>query len=186
MVEPINYYQFFDLFYKILDLQTHNVAMARPIANFVVSMKNGRVFSRGSASHVLAEDSSMASEAKVDQEAIEKAEDELDAQPAADEIKPTGKLIVAEEIEVGHIGWPACKSHFLIASFCLILTRNSEVVPRRIGRKSFVPVLFGVPGGLDFSTHRHDTADLVSGLLGVTVRQPSCCGRESLLVSPTH
>lgn len=49
----------------------------------------------------------MAIEAKEDQKAIDKAEEEVDSQAPPDEQKPAGKLIVAEEIEEGHVSWPA-------------------------------------------------------------------------------
>ncbi|KAG7450174.1 P-loop containing nucleoside triphosphate hydrolase protein [Guyanagaster necrorhizus] len=88
-------------------LVTHNVAMARPIANFVVSIKNGRVASQGSISDALAHDALLTDETDQFQKAMDKVEEEIDSQPPPGAKKSDGKLIVAEEIEEGHIGVPA-------------------------------------------------------------------------------
>ncbi|KAK0478556.1 hypothetical protein IW261DRAFT_1551827 [Armillaria novae-zelandiae] len=93
-------------------LITHNVAMARPIANFVVSIKNGRVASQGSISDVLVHDTSLADEIDQVQKAMDKVEEEIDSQLPPDAKKSDGKLIVAEEIEEGHIGLPALNFFF--------------------------------------------------------------------------
>ncbi|PSS08857.1 hypothetical protein PHLCEN_2v3472 [Hermanssonia centrifuga] len=82
-------------------LVTHNVAMASPLADFVVSIGvDGRIASQGSVSEALAKDSKLAEEFKHEEEAIE-----LDENEDVDEVAGTtdGKLIVAEEIEVGHV-----------------------------------------------------------------------------------
>ncbi|KAK0198511.1 hypothetical protein F5146DRAFT_1100167 [Armillaria mellea] len=97
---------------RTIILVTHNVAMARPIANFVVSIKNGKVASQGSISDVLVHDTSLADETDQVQKAMDKVEEEIDSQLPPDAKKPDGKLIVAEEIEEGHIGLPALKFFF--------------------------------------------------------------------------
>ncbi|PBK77153.1 hypothetical protein ARMSODRAFT_949046 [Armillaria solidipes] len=97
---------------RTIILVTHNVAMARPIANFVVSIKNGRVASQGSISDVLVHDTSLADETDQVQKAMDKVEEEIDSQLPPDAKKSDGKLIVAEEIEEGHIGLPALKFFF--------------------------------------------------------------------------
>lgn len=91
-------------------MQTHNVAMVRPIADFVVSIKNGRVFSKGSVSQVTAQDPSLAVEVKEEERDLAKAEEEIESQPTPHRTKPTGQLIVAEEVEEGHVRWAACTS----------------------------------------------------------------------------
>ena len=98
--------------------QTHNVAMARPIANYVVSIKNGRVASQGSVSDVLVHDTSLADETDQVQKAMDKVEEEIDSQLPPDAKKSDGKLIVAEEIEEGHIGLPA-RTFFSSSDLCL-------------------------------------------------------------------
>ncbi|KAK0208414.1 hypothetical protein DFS33DRAFT_1411920 [Desarmillaria ectypa] len=97
---------------RTIILVTHNVAVVRPIANFVVSIKNGRVASQGSISDVLVHDALLADETDQVQETMDKVEEEIDSQPPPEENKSDGKLIVAEEIEEGHIGPPALKFFF--------------------------------------------------------------------------
>jgi ABC-type methionine transport system ATPase subunit len=95
-------------------LVTHNIALASPIASFVVSLgTDGRILSQGSLSEALAKDETLAAEIVHETTAIELNANE---EAAADETegdavaKPQeGKLIVAEEIAVGRVGWPACE-----------------------------------------------------------------------------
>lgn len=91
-------------------LQTHNVAMVSPIADFVVSLgTDGTVSSQGSVSDALAKDSKLLQEAAKDQEVLEKTEEEVDG--VAPEGKPKeaeGKLIMAEEVEEGHVSLESC------------------------------------------------------------------------------
>ncbi|KAK0203772.1 hypothetical protein DFS33DRAFT_1431870 [Desarmillaria ectypa] len=96
-------------------LVTHNIAMAEPIAQFVVSLKDGRIASQGSLSNALSRDRALAKEAQQDEEALHKADEEVDAEnaegTAGDPVKDKsdGKLIMAEEIQEGHISWPSLK-----------------------------------------------------------------------------
>ncbi|KAJ7465185.1 hypothetical protein FB451DRAFT_1488697 [Mycena latifolia] len=95
-------------------LVTHNVAMTAKIADFVVSVTlDGRVHSQGSISDALAKDETLAKEVSKDQEILEAAVKEMVDTPAADESKVTkGKLVVAEEIAIGHVGWTALNLYF--------------------------------------------------------------------------
>lgn len=92
-------------------LQTHNVAMASPIADFVVSLgTDGRVTSQGTLSKVLAKDHKLSEEVAEEREELKKAEDEVDAvEPDSEDTpkKSDGKLVVAEEISEGHVSWSA-------------------------------------------------------------------------------
>ncbi|KAI0325196.1 P-loop containing nucleoside triphosphate hydrolase protein [Cubamyces sp. BRFM 1775] len=96
-------------------LVTHNVAMVSPIADFVVSMgSDGRILSQGSLLSALERDSKLMQEMKEEQEEIRKAEGEIDAEDEdkfEDEAtkQVAGKLVVAEEMEDGHVGWSALK-----------------------------------------------------------------------------
>ena len=94
-------------------LQTHNVAMASPIADFVVSLgTDGRVASQGTLSKVLAKDHKLSEEVAEEREELKKAEDEVDAvEPDSEDApkKSDGKLVVAEEISEGHVSWSARK-----------------------------------------------------------------------------
>ncbi|GLB36501.1 putative atp-binding cassette [Lyophyllum shimeji] len=94
-------------------LVTHNVAMTRPIAGFVVSLSiDGTVQSQGSVNEVLSKSDFVAEELKEDQEVLAKTENEIDTSRPLDEPKTDGKLIVAEEIEEGHVSWAALKLYF--------------------------------------------------------------------------
>lgn len=82
--------------------------MASPIADFVVSLSDGRIVSQGSVSDALRKDARLVEEVKHEEEAIELEEDVESAEAADAEAKPKdGKLTVAEEIAVGHVSWPA-------------------------------------------------------------------------------
>ncbi|KAJ7743656.1 hypothetical protein B0H16DRAFT_1693477 [Mycena metata] len=100
-------------------LVTHNVAMTSKIAGFVVSLGlDGRVRSQGSLADALSKDEVLAKEVINDQEIFQATEKEINSLPAAavdsplpaaleDPKKKEGKLIVAEEIAVGRVGWNA-------------------------------------------------------------------------------
>ncbi|KAJ7625348.1 hypothetical protein DFH06DRAFT_1273238 [Mycena polygramma] len=94
-------------------LVTHNVAMAKPLAKYVISMGiDGHIHSHSSISEALATDDVLAQELSKDQEILEKKVDEVDAPLPPAEKKTDGKLIVAEEIEEGHVSWHALKLYF--------------------------------------------------------------------------
>ncbi|KAL6299635.1 multidrug resistance-associated ABC transporter [Sparassis latifolia] len=95
-------------------LVTHNVSMARPIADFVVSLgTDGRILSQGSLSKALEANKKLSAEVVEEIEEIEKAEHEVDQPPNPDiPANADGKLIVAEEISEGHVEWPALKMFF--------------------------------------------------------------------------
>ncbi|KAL0950639.1 hypothetical protein HGRIS_007427 [Hohenbuehelia grisea] len=100
-------------------LVTHNVAMASPVADFVVTLgTDGRVVSSGSVSEALAKNKSFAKEVEQSEKAADKAEELIDDAQVTEagaeaKSKPAdGKLIVEEEIEEGHVGWPALKMYF--------------------------------------------------------------------------
>lgn len=97
--------------FVMLVLQTHNIAMTEPIAEFVVSLKDGRINSQGSLSSAISRSKRLANEAKADMEAMDEVTEAIDApvtnKPESSK-KSDGKLIVAEEIREGHLGWPSC------------------------------------------------------------------------------
>ena len=89
-------------------LQTHNVAMASPLADFVVSLgTDGRIATQGSVSDALKKNKALAEEVKHEEEAVELDETEDRVEGPAEEKK--GKLVLAEEIEEGHVSREACK-----------------------------------------------------------------------------
>ncbi|THU88444.1 P-loop containing nucleoside triphosphate hydrolase protein [Dendrothele bispora CBS 962.96] len=97
---------------RTIILVTHNVALARPIASFVIAMKDGHIESQGTVADALKKDTVLSEEAKKDQEVINRTDEEIDHHPPPDEPKGDGKLIAAEEIEEGHVSWSAVKMYF--------------------------------------------------------------------------
>ena len=88
--------------------------ITRPIADYVVSLgTDGRIASQGTLSSALAKDKKLAKEAAEEAQVEDKAEHTVDeSEPVAESAAPKkdGKLIVAEEISEGHVGWSARKS----------------------------------------------------------------------------
>ncbi|KZP18368.1 P-loop containing nucleoside triphosphate hydrolase protein [Athelia psychrophila] len=96
-------------------LVTHNVALASPIANYVVSLSiDGRILSQGSLNDALALDKSLLADTTAEQEILEKSEEPVgDTQPADEAAKKIeGKLIVQEDVAAGFVSWEACKLWF--------------------------------------------------------------------------
>lgn len=94
--------------------QTHNVHVTKPIADFVVSIaSDGRIASQGSLSSALSKNKKLAHKIKADAAEADKVGHTVDepVEETADGKKSDGKLIVAEEISVGHVGWPARTYH---------------------------------------------------------------------------
>ncbi|KAG8764714.1 hypothetical protein FRC12_007931 [Ceratobasidium sp. 428] len=92
---------------------THNVEMVGEVAEFVVSLgPNGRIISQGSVTETIQSITKLRTD-------IEKGKrDEKRGEPIKDDKEPIkqadGKLIVAEEVAEGHVGWLAMK-FFLLA-----------------------------------------------------------------------
>ncbi|KAJ6564563.1 P-loop containing nucleoside triphosphate hydrolase protein [Mycena capillaripes] len=99
---------------RTIILVTHNVVMTTKLADFVVSVGlDGRVHSRDSISEALVKDEALSEEVSKDQLVLEIANQKIDSTPPADEPKKAdGKLILAEEIEFGHVSWDALKMFF--------------------------------------------------------------------------
>ena len=82
--------------------------MASPIAEFVVSMgKNGSISSQGDLPKVLAKDGQLSAEYESEEKTLAKAADAIDSFAPEEPNKSDGKLVVAEEIAIGRVGWPA-------------------------------------------------------------------------------
>ncbi|KAI0717852.1 P-loop containing nucleoside triphosphate hydrolase protein [Cerioporus squamosus] len=97
---------------RTIILVTHNVAMVSPVADFVVDMgPDGRILSQGSLSSALSRDSKLLKEIEEEQKELEKAEQEIDkvdeVEKRSEAKQSSGKLVVAEEVEEGHVGWKA-------------------------------------------------------------------------------
>ncbi|EMD39570.1 hypothetical protein CERSUDRAFT_150130 [Gelatoporia subvermispora B] len=93
-------------------LVTHNVGLTGRIADFVVAMSpDGHIANQGSLETVLENDprlSTQIAEESKELEQVEHAVDLVDLEAPAKE-NTSGKLIVEEEIAVGHVGWSIMK-----------------------------------------------------------------------------
>ena len=81
-----------------------------PVAQYVVSMGlDGRIASHGSVKETLANDKEMQKEVMESELAEQKAEESLIIDGIGGKQKEeSGKLVMAEEVSEGHIGWDAC------------------------------------------------------------------------------
>ena len=107
--------------------------MARPLADFVISLgTDGHIMNKGSAAEVFANMPELVEEVKHEEEAIELDENEVEqGNEAVKADDKKGKLVVAEEIEVGHVSSAACAfflqranwtaSDFVYQSVCLLM-----------------------------------------------------------------
>lgn len=93
-------------------MQTHNVALVSPIAQFIVSIgSEGAIKFHGTnIATPLMNDSELSKEVEIDQEILEHAKEEiLDPQKKDAALSGAGKLILAEEIAQGHVTWKSVK-----------------------------------------------------------------------------
>lgn len=93
------------------------MALAAPISDFAIELNSdGRVIRQGSLDVMLDESALLQAEARHDQENLETSkEDEGKNDNNIEEDTSKGKLIVAEEIALGRVAWPAIKlyiAHF--------------------------------------------------------------------------
>lgn len=85
------------------------------MADFVVSLRDGRIMSQGSFGDALSKDEELVEEYKHDEEAIELDKTEAaELSEGVDDVTATvlpskGKLVVAEEKEEGDVSWKTCK-----------------------------------------------------------------------------
>ncbi|KAH9913678.1 P-loop containing nucleoside triphosphate hydrolase protein [Epithele typhae] len=96
-------------------LVSHNVALTRPVANFVVALgPDGRIASQGSLDKVFEEDKELMEELEAEVGDLAKVDQEVDRSPveeasiAVDE----GNLVIAEEVSKGGVAWSAMKLYF--------------------------------------------------------------------------
>ncbi|CAE6498063.1 unnamed protein product, partial [Rhizoctonia solani] len=105
---------------RTMIIVTHNVAMVSEVADFVVSLgSDGRITSQGNIDEAFRLNPKLKAEAEKDQELERKGDQVVDDSNPADKKddantqKSDGKLMVAEEVAEGHVGWPALKLFFL-------------------------------------------------------------------------
>ncbi|KAJ7211367.1 hypothetical protein GGX14DRAFT_534690 [Mycena pura] len=94
---------------RTIILVTHNVALAAPIAEFAISIgSDGRILSQGSVAKVLQHDIALANEVNAELEVLEQVVDpDPGAAEAKRDINSDGKLILAEEVQIGRVQWNA-------------------------------------------------------------------------------
>lgn len=95
-------------------LQTHNLALATPVASFIVSIgSDGSVRTQGKdIEKAFEQDVELAKEAKHDREVLEISNEEYTTPTKINAPPADGKLIVAEEISEGHVTWRSMKLFF--------------------------------------------------------------------------
>ncbi|KAI0767285.1 P-loop containing nucleoside triphosphate hydrolase protein [Fomes fomentarius] len=97
-------------------LVSHNVTLTRPIADFVVALgTDGRIVSQGSLDKALKEDKMLLEELKTEEKQLQQVHQEIDEpvlQADAVDQQKDGKLVVAEEIGEGLVGWNALRMYF--------------------------------------------------------------------------
>lgn len=82
--------------------------MALPIAGYVITLSSdGRVASHGPVAEILSSDKQLRDELEQSEVVNEKAEESADTKSELNEKKVAGKLVAAEEIAVGRVGWSA-------------------------------------------------------------------------------
>ncbi|QRW27528.1 ABC transporter transmembrane region [Rhizoctonia solani] len=127
---------------RTMIIVTHNVAMVSEVAHFVVSLgSDGRIVSQGSIDEALRLNPKLKAEAEKDEELERKGEEVVDESNAVDKSeanakKGDGKLMVAEEVAEGHIGWPALKFFltvlggfwFWVAYFLGLILANAAIL----------------------------------------------------------
>ncbi|KAG8684445.1 hypothetical protein FRC11_012098, partial [Ceratobasidium sp. 423] len=106
---------------RTMIIVTHNVAMVSEVADFVISLgTDGRIVSQGTIDEAYRSNLKLKAEAEKDKELERKGDQVIDDSNPTDKKaeanakKSDGKLMVAEEVAVGHVGWPALKL-FLLA-----------------------------------------------------------------------
>jgi hypothetical protein len=100
--------------------QTHNVALASPVADFVVALEDGCVVSQGSVTEAVACSPALLREVTEELELIKKVAGEEDSEPepepepeleaAQADKEAEGRLVAEEEVHQGRVSWDARKS----------------------------------------------------------------------------
>ncbi|KZT67065.1 P-loop containing nucleoside triphosphate hydrolase protein [Daedalea quercina L-15889] len=96
---------------RTIILVTHNVTLAHPIAEYVVAVGlDGHVSGEDSVASALEHDSKLAAEVAKEEKKLAKEEmstgNEVQSETTQ---KAVGRLIIEEEVEVGHVGWSAMR-----------------------------------------------------------------------------
>jgi ABC-type multidrug transport system ATPase subunit len=88
------------------ELQTHNVAVTSPIAEYIVSIgTDGRILSQGKPVASVIVDQGLVEELAHEEAAIDLKVDLEERDEEVQAIAKGSKLVVAEEIQEGHVSW---------------------------------------------------------------------------------
>lgn len=153
-------------------LVTHNTALTLPIARFVVTLKDGRVASqevvRNASTEAEAEAQIEKAAATIDEE--EALESEVNDEPALKKKDSvvSGKLVMDEEVQVGHVSWSASKAIFFFTRSSSDL-HYSQPLCNWIGREIPCAILCCLARGQHPCATDHGVPNMVSGFLGITV-----------------
>jgi ABC-type multidrug transport system ATPase subunit len=99
-------------------LVTHNIALAGPLASFVVSLgSDGRILSRGTVDDAIARDARLAQTLANEAKALQQDTEGDDLGEEVVTQKDDGKLMANEEVEEGHVGWDAFKLYLSSVGF---------------------------------------------------------------------
>ncbi|KIY64092.1 P-loop containing nucleoside triphosphate hydrolase protein [Cylindrobasidium torrendii FP15055 ss-10] len=93
-------------------LVTHNIAITRRVAAYVVAIENGKIKEQGTFNEVLRVDAELSNELAEEEHAIEQdlnKEDAVTDQKDSKSAPASGKLIVKEEITEGLVSWQSYK-----------------------------------------------------------------------------
>jgi hypothetical protein len=90
--------------------------MVSPVAKYIVAVGlDGRISSQGTLEQALATDSKLRAEVEKEKKVLAEKEEVINPTIKKTKVEgdsSKGKLIVAEEVALGRVSWPACK--FLI------------------------------------------------------------------------
>ncbi|KZT36414.1 P-loop containing nucleoside triphosphate hydrolase protein [Sistotremastrum suecicum HHB10207 ss-3] len=93
-------------------LVTHNILLCTPIADYVISLgPNGKIVSQGTVDEALKKNHALKAEIEAEKDALRREEEVEALEGSSDDVDTSeksakaGKLIVAEEMAIGHVTW---------------------------------------------------------------------------------
>lgn len=114
----------------------------------MVALHDGHIISQGTVDDALKKDQKLAEEFEHDEQALELDEtEEIEAGDSSDDTVvldngASGKLVIAEEIAVGHVSFQACKCRLLLHLLCSLTDTLCEVKLFLGGLGGTWPLLF--------------------------------------------
>lgn len=161
------------------------MALASPIADFVVALRDGTIVNQGSLSKALDQDAELSGERAKEAELIKTA---AGADKEAGPTHDGGKLVVDEEIAEGHVSWSArqctasCRANLPLTS---LTCSESALWKHRIGRHPG-PLLGPLRWLCVCHSAGYNPGNVGAESVGATIRIARPTGRLSTLVSTYH